>query len=199
VYEDGTIALTLLRAVGWLSRDDLWVRRIAAGPLVPTPGAQCFGDYTYEYAILPHSGGWQAVYAAAYGYTAPLLGRRADTHSGLELREMNITRDDPALVSQADWPRGGVLPESFSFVQFDAPELILSAVYRSGAALIVRCYNISQQPVSGTLRLGLPIRAAYHVNMAEDFLETLPVQDDHSINITLRGGEVYTVKVLPRA
>ncbi len=46
VSEDGAIALTLLRSVGWLSRDDLWVRRIAAGPLVPTPGAQCLGSYT---------------------------------------------------------------------------------------------------------------------------------------------------------
>ena len=30
------IALTLLRSVGWLSRDDLATRRVAAGPLVPT-------------------------------------------------------------------------------------------------------------------------------------------------------------------
>ncbi|MEO8394579.1 MAG: glycoside hydrolase family 38 C-terminal domain-containing protein, partial [Chloroflexota bacterium] len=108
VYESGTIALTLLRSVGWLSRDDLTVRRIAAGPLVPTPGAQCLGEYEYEYAILPHAGDWQNVYAAAHNYNAPLLARRADTHAGLVLREMNITRDDPSRVNQREWPRSGV-------------------------------------------------------------------------------------------
>ncbi len=197
VYEDGTIALTLLRAVDWLSRDDLWVRRIAAGPLVPTPGAQCYGDYSYDYTILPHAGGWQNVYAAAYAYNAPVLARRADTHPGLELREMNITRDDPSRVTKIEWPREGVLPDTFSFIRLDRPELILSAVYRSGNSLIVRCYNVSRQPVEATLRAGLPVVAAYRVNMAEEYLETLPV-DEGRIRFTARGGEVITLKLLPQ-
>jgi len=37
----GVIALTLVRAVGWLARVDLQSRRDPAGPVVPTPGAQC--------------------------------------------------------------------------------------------------------------------------------------------------------------
>ena len=110
------IALTLLRSVGWLSRDDLPTRRVAAGPLVPTPGAQCLGAYRYEYAILPHAGDWHAVYPAAYAYTAPLLVARADTHEGLDLREMNITRDDPAQVEMMPWPRGGPQPDRLSFL-----------------------------------------------------------------------------------
>jgi hypothetical protein len=35
------IALTLLRCVGWLSRDDLSTRRGHAGPYMATPGASC--------------------------------------------------------------------------------------------------------------------------------------------------------------
>ncbi len=197
VYEDGTIALTLLRAVDWLSRDDLWVRRIAAGPLVPTPGAQCYGDYSYDYAILPHAGGWQTVYAAAYAYNAPVLARRADTHPGLELREMNITRDDPSRVTKIEWPREGVLPDTFSFIRLDRPELVLSAVYRSGASLIVRCYNVTRETVEAVLSAGLPVAAAYQVNMAEDYLKTLPV-DDGRIRFTARAGEVITFKLLPQ-
>ncbi|MBI5667887.1 MAG: hypothetical protein HZC41_07745 [Chloroflexi bacterium] len=197
VYEDGMIALTLLRAVDWLSRDDLWVRRIAAGPLVPTPGAQCFGDYHYNYAILPHAGDWRNVYAAAYGYNAPVLSRRADTHAGLELREMNITRDDPARVIKAEWPRGGVLPDTHSFITVAAPELVLSAVYRSGDSLIVRCYNVSREPVSSSITAGFPVKAAYRVDMAEKYRATLPVQDKHNIPISLRGGEVLTLKLMP--
>lgn len=197
VSEDGTIALTLLRSVGWLSRDDLWVRRIAAGPLVPTPGAQCIGDYTFEYAIVPHAGDWQQVYQTAYNVNAPLLGVRADTHPGLELREMNITRDDPALVTPIPWPRGGVLPETHSFVTVEPSPLALSAVYRSGSDLIVRLYNLTREPVRGMVTFGIPITAASRANMAEEPQAALPVVDGNRLAIDVGGAEVVTLKVTP--
>ncbi len=39
----GVIAITLLRAVGWLARADLRTRPQLAGPPIPTPRAQCLG------------------------------------------------------------------------------------------------------------------------------------------------------------
>jgi mannosylglycerate hydrolase len=49
--EEGELALTLLRCVGWLSRKDLSTRRGGAGPELPVPGAQCHGDHVFEYAV----------------------------------------------------------------------------------------------------------------------------------------------------
>jgi mannosylglycerate hydrolase len=49
--ENGELALTLLRCVGWLSRDDLSTRRGGAGPQLPAPGAQCLGEHVFEYAL----------------------------------------------------------------------------------------------------------------------------------------------------
>ena len=49
--QSGELALTLLRCVGWLSRDDLSTRRGGAGPTLPAPGAQCHGDHVFEYAV----------------------------------------------------------------------------------------------------------------------------------------------------
>ena len=50
-------ALTLLRAVGWLSRDDLPTRRMRnAGPTLATPDAQCLGVHRFRYAVLPYAG-----------------------------------------------------------------------------------------------------------------------------------------------
>jgi alpha-mannosidase len=49
--EDGDLALTLLRCVGWLSRDDLATRRGGAGPQLPVPGAQCLGEHVFQYAL----------------------------------------------------------------------------------------------------------------------------------------------------
>jgi mannosylglycerate hydrolase len=197
VHPDGTIALTLLRCVGWLSRDDLWVRRVAGGPLVPTPGAQCPGEYTFEYAILPHAGDWQAgeVHRHAYNYNVPTLIRRADTHAGLELHEMNITRDDPAKVTKAEWPRRGPLPSALSVVSVEPPALVLSAVYRSGEHLIVRCYNVTDVPVQGKVRFGLPVRAVERVNMNEEPLGAISVGDGNAVMLDMKGGEVITIRV----
>jgi mannosylglycerate hydrolase len=198
VTEDGTIELTLLRSVGWLSRDDLWVRRVAAGPLVPTPGAQCLGPYYYEYAILPHAGDWQNVYQHALDFNAPVMARRADTHPGLELHEMNITRDDPNLVTEVPWPRGGPLPPTHSVIRVDPPALVLSAVRRSARdSLIVRFYNITREAVSGTVTLGLPVSAVYRATLAEDRQESLPVSAAGQVQIEVRGGEIVTLECVP--
>jgi mannosylglycerate hydrolase len=51
VTQDGALALTLLRCVGWLSRGDLSTRRGHAGPQLPVPGAQCEGLHRFEYAL----------------------------------------------------------------------------------------------------------------------------------------------------
>ena len=51
-----TILLTLIRAVGWLSRSDLATRRGGAGPELETPGAQELGEHRFEFAIATASG-----------------------------------------------------------------------------------------------------------------------------------------------
>jgi hypothetical protein len=53
VTPDGTIAVTLVRAVGWLARYDLRSRPIPAGPPMEAPAAQCIGPLTAQLAILP--------------------------------------------------------------------------------------------------------------------------------------------------
>jgi alpha-mannosidase len=45
------LALTLLRCVGWLSRNDLSNRFHHAGPALETPEAQCLGRHVFEYAL----------------------------------------------------------------------------------------------------------------------------------------------------
>ena len=69
------LALTLLRCVGWLSRDDLASRPTHVGPELPTPAAQCLGPITCHYSLTPFSGDAQADIDAALGlYAAAALG-----------------------------------------------------------------------------------------------------------------------------
>jgi alpha-mannosidase len=53
------LALTLLRAVGWLSRDDLGTRTGHAGPDMATPGAQVPGAHQFRYSLFFHAGDWE--------------------------------------------------------------------------------------------------------------------------------------------
>ena len=54
------VAVTLLRCVEWLSRGDLSTRKGDAGPQELTPEAQCLGHHEFDYALVPHSGDWEA-------------------------------------------------------------------------------------------------------------------------------------------
>ena len=195
-------ALTLLRAVGWLSRDDLSNRRIAAGPLVETPGAQCPGEHVFEYAILPHAGDWRQVYRAAYNYVTPLLAARADTHEGMELREMPFIGVDldwyNQVVKPIPWPRGGPNPSELSFVALEPETLVLSAVRRraDGGGLVVRFYNISDEPTTARLTSWRLLEAAYRLNLNEARQEALPLADPHTLSLPVCGGQVVTCELV---
>jgi mannosylglycerate hydrolase len=193
------ISLVLLRSVGWLSRDDLSNRKVPAGPLVPTPGAQCIGKYRYNYAILPHIGNWQEVYPWAYQYVSPLLVSRADTHEGLDLREMNITRDDPTMVKAVAWPRGGSNPGNLSYITVEEPELVVSALRRSqdGKSLIVRFYNITAESVTTQVKSYRSLREVWMVNLNEERQEEIPTLDANTFELKMRGHQISTYELRP--
>ncbi|HEY9286861.1 MAG TPA: glycoside hydrolase family 38 C-terminal domain-containing protein [Candidatus Dormibacteraeota bacterium] len=69
------LALTVLRAVGWLSRDDLSTRTGHAGPGLETPGAQALGRHRFRYSLFFHRGDWEqgGVWRAAERALLPLL------------------------------------------------------------------------------------------------------------------------------
>src|SRR5690606_34516038 len=68
-----SIALTLLRCVGWLSREDFACRVGQAGPELPTPGAQCLGPAGFDYSVIPFGPGeLDAAAMQAYAFEAPL-------------------------------------------------------------------------------------------------------------------------------
>ncbi len=60
VDPDGTLSLTLLRSVGWLSRSDLDSRPGEAGPSLRTPGAQCLGTIEAQISLYSATEPWRA-------------------------------------------------------------------------------------------------------------------------------------------
>jgi alpha-mannosidase len=80
VVDDGReLALTLLRAVGYLSRSEPSLRPSPAGPTVAVKGAQLPGEQRAEYAVLLHAGDWRAAdcYGAADAFLVPFERARA--------------------------------------------------------------------------------------------------------------------------
>ena len=72
------LALTLLRSVGWLSRDDLTTRTGHAGPAIETPGAQLPGGHRFRYSLFFHPGDWKrgGVWRMAESTLVPLVPGR---------------------------------------------------------------------------------------------------------------------------
>jgi len=72
------LVLTLLRSVGWLSREDLTSRTGHAGPGMETPGAQVLGGHRLRYSLFFHEGNWErgGVWRAAESTLTPLVAGR---------------------------------------------------------------------------------------------------------------------------
>lgn len=129
------------------------------------------------------------------------LVARADTHEGLDLREMNITRDDPAMVKSISWPRGGSNPDNVSFISVDKPELVISAVRRTQGekGLTLRFYNITSEPITARIKLYRPLEAVWLVNLNEERQEQISLLDENTFAVNVRGNQIVTFELRPSA
>jgi len=82
------LALTLLRSVGWLSRDDLTTRTGHAGPGLEAPGAQVLGGHRLRYSLYFHEGDWErgGVWRMAESTLTPLVAGTGPTIAGTGAR-----------------------------------------------------------------------------------------------------------------
>jgi len=185
--EDGAkIALTLLRCIGWLSRDDMHCRRGHAGPAEAVPEAQCPGRHVFRYSLIPHTGDYRQAYALAYSFQTNLRATATSAHPG------------PLVLSKAEGPvlsKAEGLPGTLSFVTVEPATLEISAVKKpeEGEGLIVRCWNVGSEPVEGTIRLWRPFRRALRVNLAEEGHTELACDTD-TVTLPVRGWEIVTLR-----
>jgi alpha-mannosidase len=141
LHDGGTVAVTLLRAVGFLSRGDLPERRGHAGPELETPSAQCLGTRDYRYAIVP-------------------LDEQHDLkHAARSIREWL----SPPIVT-----RGDGRPRRFvSFADAD-PSLVMTSVRAArDGSLVIRLANPSAEAATAALRFWRPIRGSRPVDLRD--------------------------------
>lgn len=177
------IALTLLRCVGWLSRDDMHCRQSHAGPGEATPEAQCLGTHTFQYSLIPHAGDYRQAHSLAYGFQTSLRALFTNAHHG-----------SPAPSADRGSAAEG-LPTTLSFVTVEPPAVVISGlkIPEEGQGLVVRCYNIGDEPVKGTIRMWRPFRRATRANLAEKEIAEL-ARDADVVTLPVRGREIVTIK-----
>lgn len=141
VVADGReIALTLLRAIGFLSRDDLPERPGHAGPEIETPGAQLVGALAARYCVIPIS---------------------SDADLPRAARVARAFREQP-VVAGAGEPRLLFALEGDAAVELSA----LRPGPRSGT-LVLRLVNPSHGAATAVVRFGLPVRAVRATDLRE--------------------------------
>ena len=173
------IALTLLRCVGWLSRDDFSTRNSHAGPFLPTPGAQLPGKLTFDYSIIPFSSQIEAFQTAcqqAYAFNVPLRTFPTELHTG-------------------------DIPTSLSLIEIDSPAFQISSIktseiqhYHGKSAWIVRGYNTLNETLQVSLKPWRKAERADLVNMAEQPQKEIELSEDGSVILSIKPHQVVSVQ-----
>jgi alpha-mannosidase len=180
---DGTIAVTALRSVGELSRGALAARPGHAGWPTATPQAQELGRFRAELAVTTVSVGeagtpaeWDELERLAEEFHAPL--------GGLML------------------PYGIDAPEVVQGPALSGDGLAFKAAKPSedGTALVLRCVNLTDEPVSGSWTLAFEIDRAHRCRLDETRIRELAVSDEGD-RVAFDAGprEVVTLLVEPLA
>ncbi len=174
--EGAELALTLLRSVGWLSRDDLASRPTHVGPEVPTPAAQCLGPITCRYCLVPVSACADDDVELALGHVLPLRSALATAFPG-------------------------VLPLQGAFVQLEPLGLELSALKAAedGDGLIVRFWNRGDTPTTARLTFWQTPLSADRCRLDETVIAPLEIDAQGALAIAAGPKEAITVRVRVQA
>jgi alpha-mannosidase len=132
---------------------------------------QC--DHTFTYALYPHLGDLVEgrVVQAAYAMNVPLRIVKASAHAGK-------------------------LPVEASFLQMDAPNVVIEAVKRAedGDDVILRLYEGEHRGAKAVLRFGFPALAAWEADLLEEPLTPLSLKDGE-VSLEIAPFEIKTVRV----
>ena len=174
---DGTIVLTLLRSVGWLSQDDLTTRKRQAGPIIAVPDAQCIREHKFKYAILALAGPWTG--------TAMCL---EENRYNIPIKCLRIPR------------QRGKLPACLRFLNIQPNCLLVSAVKKAYGedSIILRLFNPTAGSLQGTVAMIPGIRHAWLTDLNEEKKQRIAVQKDGSITMQVRPKKIVTVSIVPK-
>lgn len=164
------IDLTLLRCVGWLSRDDLWNRVGHAGPPLMTPDAQELRPYTFDFCIIPHGPSFFEAVQLAQSFQTDLDVRTSSLHQGS-------------------------LPSESAMLEVSHPEFQISAIKEAEdeSGWVVRGVNLGDQAIHLNLKPNLLNKSAHLVNLDESLINDLVQQADGSVALDVPSKRIISI------
>jgi alpha-mannosidase len=173
-----TIALTLVRAVGDLSRDDLVTRPSGhAGPSVRTPGAQCLGVHRFRVGIAPRSSASAAaaLFKASRAFVLPPRAHAGGSAAG-----------------------SGSISASLVTVTSEPAAVVLSALTKAHDrdAVILRLFNPETSAARVEVRLACGITSAFIVDLLERRQGGIEVSRD-AVAFDMAPSQIRTIEVIP--
>jgi alpha-mannosidase len=169
---DRELYLTLLRSVLMLSSDG------ETGPAIPTPDAQEFKTYNFEYSLFPHKKGWKEAnsFMPAYEFNHNLIGFQLPAGTRKRVR---------------------TLPSRMSFVELKPGNLVLAALKKAEDTneVVLRFFETKGEKTAGVLNLFKEPVSAKMVNLLEEE-EGEEIQcRDGEIGLEVKPFEIVTLKL----
>ncbi|MDX6285171.1 MAG: 2-O-(6-phospho-alpha-D-mannosyl)-D-glycerate hydrolase [Frankiales bacterium] len=168
VSDSGSLAVTVLRAVGWLSRYGLATRPDPAGPGIPTPGAQCPGPFTAHFSLF------------AADARTPAYARSVE----LGLRAV-IGGDTP------------LIDDGRALLRLSPDVLALSALKPAddGDGVIARILNPTDREVDAELTFGVPVASVSNVRLDEEPVDGPVTLDADTVRLAVPRHALRSLRV----
>jgi alpha-mannosidase len=197
--QDNTIALTLLRGNGYISRDSSGLP-VEERWLVPEN--QCLGKHSFRLALYPYSGtlGEARVPQTADSFNNPLFSfyQPVDKRKFTGGRPFVQGSGTAGLFFRENRYPDVSLPEEQQLLAGGGRDIVYSClkIKEKGHSIILRVYNSSSEARTFSIGSELGIKEAYLVNLREDRLSPLVVCDNAVKDIPLKAKEILTVELI---
>ena len=172
---DGAVAVTLVRAVSELSREDLPERPGHAGWPVHVPAAQEVGRFTASFAVMPHG-----------------------ARSAVTIDAIERAADDVLLPLVGETLRAALdLPTPTMGVELSGQGLAFSTCKPSedGEWTVLRCINLTDGTIAGSWRVGSSLHEAREARLDETPGVELPAPLDGDVRFVARPHAIVTLLV----
>ena len=145
------------------------------GPAIPTPDAQEFKTYSFQYSLFPHREGWKEsdCYKPAYEFSHGLSGFQLPASKGRRK-----------------------LPFMFSFVEIEPGNLVLAAFKKAENTdeVVLRLFETKGQKTTGVIHLFKEPASVKKVNLLEEEEGRINHQGDE-ITLSVRPFEITSLKI----
>jgi alpha-mannosidase len=173
LVEDNILALTLIRAIGQLSRDDFEERPLHAGPDLPLPKAQEQQPYTFRYSFLPHS-------------SSELITWSADQAEMGNLTPQNflVSKKKAALISNK------------AIITLSSPEIRISSIRIKNQSPLITLYNLTGNIVECKGTINEIYSKLQKVTVKGEIKDTIDSKD-HNFKLAMNPYEIILLKLIP--